>query len=107
MATRTKYRTVHIRINGSNINVRPRCGELQWGTNEQIKWVIDHPGLNFTVEFNKRTGSPFRKKVFTRRNNTSGPLIVKPKQVKNDRFYPYSMRIRGHRPIDPGIIIWK
>jgi hypothetical protein len=104
----TQYRNVRILIRGSDIDVIPRCGELQCGTNEQIEWLIYPPDLDFTVKFNKRTGgSPFKEKVFTRHNNISGPLIVNLKQVGKDRFYRYSLKVKGYKLIDPGVIIWK
>lgn len=101
----TQYRTVRILKCESGIVVVPRCGELHRGTNEQIEWVICPPDLNFTVRFDKETGSPFEEKEFTRSNNTSGPPIDK--LGEKDTFYAYSLVVDGHEPIDPGVIIWE
>ena len=101
-----QYRTVHIIVNGSDIEVHPRCVELKCGTKEEIEWVIYPSNLEFTVKFNKN-GCPFGQTNFTRSDNTSGPITVSPQQVQNDKFYSYWLEVQGHNPIDPGIIIWK
>jgi hypothetical protein len=105
----TQYRTVRILTKGSNSSgkkpdVVPRCGELQFESNEQIEWVTVPPNVGFTVTFIKETGSPFADEVFTSANNISGP----PKDPgEKDKFYAYSLEVDGHATIDPGVIIWK
>ena len=100
----TQYRTVRILKCESGIVVLPRCGELRWGTNEQIEWVICPSDLDFTVRFDKETGSPFAEKEFTRSNNISGPPLDKPGE--RDKYYAYSLEVDGQK-IDPGVIIWE
>ena len=101
-----QYKTVRILIRGSDIDVVPRCEDLQCGTHEQIEWRVCPPDLDFTVRFDKEAGSPFEGKVFNNQKNISGPLNVELGIDEDDRFYPYTLTVAG-QTIDPGVIIWK
>ena len=101
----TQYRTIRILKCESGIVVIPRCGEIQWRTNEQIEWVACPPELKFTVRFDKNE-SPFEEKEFNNENNVSGPLKAGFTLDKDDKYFAYTLDT-GNKKIDPGIIIWK
>ena len=97
-----QYKTIHIHKRGSDIDVAPRCAELQFGTNEQIEWVAVPSNLVFTLSF--KGESPFERTDFDNEHNISGPPVVDPGE--NDRFYAYTLVV-DQKTIDPGVIIWR
>lgn len=106
----TQYRIVRILTKGTDSSDRkpdvvPRCAELRYGANEQIEWVIVPSNVPFTVRFKKETGSPFEQDEFNNTDNVSGPPVVEPGE--NDEYYPYSLEVEDHDPIDPAIIFWR
>ncbi len=104
-----KYKIINILTMGLDSSlkkpdIRPRCAELEFKAKEQIVWVTVPSGVEFTVEFKERTGSPFEKSVFTHEDPVSGPIVNY--RDGEDKFYAYTVKVKGHDVVDPGIIIW-
>ncbi len=85
------------------IKVEPPWVVLQFGTDQQVKWIIDDSKVKFTIKFKGR--NPFENKNINNVHNKSGKVKIDPGEVEN--FYYYSVDIDRLGAIDPGIIIWK
>ncbi len=85
------------------IKVEPPWVVLQFGTNQQVKWIIDDSKVKFTIKF--RNHNPFENTNINNGHNKSGKVKIDPGEVEN--FYYYSVDIDRLGAIDPGIIIWK
>ena len=97
-------------LDGNKPKVVPRWVMLRYGTNQQVRWIIDQD-VKFTIKFNielneklNKNGSPFEEKEFHNERPKSGRAVVDPGE--KDEAYWYSVEVDGFEPIDPGIIIW-
>jgi hypothetical protein len=92
-------------ING-NIEADPDYFEIRKSKNEEVKWVCvqkhDHPKGEpcFTVDFDKKNGSPFYESQFSSDAPFSG--LAKRNVLPGSKIYEYTVRIPGKPDLDPG-----